>query len=104
LIKKQLADVMENYTSCLALLNTTQYELENYQCPEIPECPKSRIYDVNRDGTIDFSDVQIVLNYIGKKHSNFNNAFTGYHLLYDVNVDQKVDMTDAEDIWANRDS
>jgi len=102
-LTNHLENLIINYTSCRALLNKTQFELENYQCPEIPECPKSRIYDINRDGIIDFNDVKTVLNYTNKKHNKIYLKITGYNLLYDVNVDSQVDMTDVEEIWANRD-
>lgn len=101
--KKALENSTKNYTASQALLNKTQYELENYQCPEIPEYPKSRIYDVNRDGRINFNDVKIVLNYTNEKHGKISLQISGYNLLYDVNVDSLVDMKDAEEIWANRD-
>ena len=102
-LQNEVNNVSIKYTTCQDTLNITQYELENYQCPEIPECPKSRIYDVNRDRKIDFNDVNLVLNYIDEKHSNIYLKITGYNLLYDVNVDNEVNINDAEAIWTNRD-
>jgi len=90
---------------------------ENYECPEVP--PEyiyinttiflgNRIYDINRDGVIDYLDSAEVLWYI--KHGLtyvetliFNHYGNPYQKLYDVNIDGRVNMEDVHDIWINCD-
>lgn len=64
---------------------------------------ESYIYDVNRDGAINLSDVKLVLDYIGRDHGKIEIKLTGFHLLYDVNCDGTVSIIDAESINNNRD-
>lgn len=59
----------------------------------------NRIYDVNRNGVINFQDAGLCWNYmitpeIHDLHGNF---------LYDVNMDGNVNFQDCGLIWINRD-
>jgi len=59
----------------------------------------NRIYDVNRDGRINFMDAGLAWTYsttpeIHDMHGD---------LLYDVNMDGTVNFQDAGLIWVNRD-
>ena len=58
----------------------------------------NRIYDVNRDGVINFQDAGFCFVYV---RDHVNNKYG--NLLYDVNCDGKVDTTDYNLIWQNRD-
>ena len=74
----------------------------NEECPECPEeecIGINRIYDVNRDGKINFQDAGLCWVYIQDEelHCEFGD------LLYDVNIDGVVDMQDSNLIWINRD-
>ena len=69
----------------------------------------NRIYDVNRDGIIDYKDACETLSYINHKPSFFEQIvylrFTDARKkLYDVNIDGVVDTLDVEEIWANIDN
>ena len=59
----------------------------------------NRIYDVNRDGIINFQDAGLCWTYITNPeiHCEFGD------LLYDVNMDGQVNFQDCGLIWVNRD-
>ena len=58
----------------------------------------NRIYDVNRNGVINYQDAGLCYTYIR------SGIYTTHgNLLYDVNCDGIVDMTDVNLIWQNRD-
>ena len=59
----------------------------------------NRIYDVNRDGRINFQDAGLCWTYITtpENHCEYGD------LLYDVNMDGQVNFQDAGLIWVNRD-
>lgn len=59
----------------------------------------NRIYDVNRDGTINFQDAGLAWIYATSPEIH---DFHG-DLLYDVNMDGNVNFQDAGLIWINRD-
>ena len=62
-------------------------------------CGCNRIYDVNRDGVIDFQDSDLCWNYVT------DDSLHDMHgdLLYDVNMDGRVNFQDAGLIWIHRD-
>jgi len=59
----------------------------------------NRIYDVNRDGVINYQDAGLCWVYTTTPeiHCEFGD------LLYDVNMDGQVNFQDAGLIWVNRD-
>ena len=68
----------------------------------------NRIYDVNRDGIIDYKDACETLSYINHKPSFFEKIVylkltDARKKLYDVNIDSIVNTIDVEEIWANID-
>ena len=64
------------------------------------DCPGcNRIYDVNRDGVINFMDAGLAWSYATSPELH---DFHG-DLLYDVNMDGQVNFQDAGLIWVNRD-
>ena len=58
----------------------------------------NRIYDVNRDGVINFQDAGLCWVYI---QNDLGDPYGD--LLYDVNMDGQVNFQDAGLIWINRD-
>ena len=58
----------------------------------------NRIYDVNRDGNINFQDAGLCWTYI---QDDTDDPYG--NLLYDVNMDGQVNFQDAGLIWTNRD-
>ena len=58
----------------------------------------NRIYDVNRNGVINFQDAGLCYIYY---HYEIDNEYG--NLLYDVNFDGIVDEADCIEIWVNRD-
>lgn len=59
---------------------------------------ENRIYDVNRNGVINFQDAgQCYVYYTNEINDEYGN------LLYDVNFDGIVNEDDAVEIWMNRD-
>jgi hypothetical protein len=67
------------------------------------------IYDINRNGIVDYEDACEVLYYL--KHGLsipedwvFNKYGNPYEKLYDVNRDGNVNKQDVEDIWMNCDA
>ena len=58
----------------------------------------NRIYDVNRDGVINFQDAGLCWVYI---EDDVDNEYG--NLLYDVNMDGQVNFQDCGLIWVNRD-
>jgi len=103
-------------------INTNE---ESEECPECPECEDcsgiNRIYDVNRDGKINFQDAGLAWVYIaGGKYpwvyadvDISNTIWSNYaqfkvynkyaELLYDVDIDGDADWDDVQLIWENRD-
>ena len=59
----------------------------------------NRVFDVNRDGRINFQDAGLCHVYSVSPESH---TFYG-DLLYDVNMDGVVDDVDVDLIWSNRD-
>ena len=59
----------------------------------------NRIYDVNRDGIINFQDAGLCWVYITTPEIHDLHG----DLLYDVNMDGQVNFQDAGLIWVNRD-
>ena len=70
----------------------------NFVKTTIREKNCNRIYDVNRDGTINFQDAGLCWVYI---QNNLDDPYGD--LLYDVNMDGQVNFQDAGLIWINRD-
>ena len=64
---------------------------------EADEAPPS-IYDVNRNGVVNFQDAGLCWTYV---RDEIDDPYG--NLLYDVNCDGAVDWTDCMDIWYNRD-
>ena len=62
------------------------------------EPTENRIYDVNRNGVINFQDAGLCYVYY---HNGVDNEYG--NLLYDVNFDGVVDVDDAIEIWEHRD-
>jgi len=58
----------------------------------------NRIYDVNRDGRINYQDAGLCFVYV---RDNIDDPYG--NLLYDVNIDGVVDDSDYLLIWQNRD-
>jgi hypothetical protein len=89
-------------------INLLQKEIDEFECPECEDCDRNPIYDVNRDGIINFEDSTLILNYINHEikyienicYSEFGNA---WELLYDVNYDGKVNLDDAQLVSNNMD-
>jgi len=59
---------------------------------------ENRIYDVNRNGVINFQDAGLCFVYI---HDGIDDEYG--NLLYDVNLDGVVTEEDCIDIWMHRD-
>lgn len=82
-------------------------QIANFTCPECPECEdcdRNPIYDVNRDGIINFEDSSLIWDYIGSDMGYRESKFYGkygnaWNLLYDVNCDGKVNNDDAQSVW-----
>jgi len=66
---------------------------------ENDEANLNRIYDVNRDGIINFQDAGLCWLYI---RDGIDDPYG--NLLFDVNIDGIVDENDYKSIWYNRDS
>lgn len=67
-----------------------------------------KVYDVNRDGKIDYDDVKKVWRYIVNDYDLQEEWFYGRNmdyrkLLYDVNCDGRVDELDAFEVLENMD-
>ena len=99
-------------------INHWKYLYDSYECPEVePEIITqynnktiwnnqtiyldNAIFDINRDGTVDYKDVCEVYSYIKKQPKMLENWFYNkygnpYDRLYDVNIDGKVNNTDVE--------
>lgn len=63
-----------------------------------PHLHCNRIYDVNRDGTINFQDAGLCWVYI---QNDLGDSYGD--LLYDVNMDGQVNFQDCGIIWVHRD-
>lgn len=87
------------------------YETETeyvYETIETTIYINNAIFDVNRDGVVNYLDAAEVLWYIQHGRSMvekfvFSKYGNPYESLYDVNADGVVDMKDVELIWQNRD-
>ena len=71
----------------------------NFVKTTIREKNCNRIYDVNRDGTINFQDAGLAWVYATTPEIHDMHG----DLLYDVNMDGQVNFQDAGLIWINRD-
>jgi hypothetical protein len=91
---------------------------ENYECPEPEVITKyinttetiwnnntiyldNAIFDINRDGIVDYKDVCEVYSYLKKQPKMIENWFYNkygnpYERLYDVNIDGNVNIIDVE--------
>ncbi len=77
-------------------------DLQNYEAIFYSEYRANgcnRIYDVNRNGVINFQDARLCWSYA---IDYVNRTFYG-DLLYDVNMDGNVNFQDCGLIWVNRD-
>jgi len=111
---------------------TGNEEPELEDCPECPELEDTshlnRIYDVNRNGRINFQDAGLAWIYVQGRYPSpcwilnpivttndtwnyiicdpmpHNKNFNSYaELLYDVNTDGIADIEDVQLIWQHRD-
>ena len=92
-------DLYYNYEPKVIYKNTTEYKTI-YRNKYIDDA----IFDVNRDGDVDYNDVGEVLWYINHGVSFvedivFQQYGNPYEKLYDVNCDGNVNISDVDLIW-----
>jgi len=88
---------LTDFDAKLLLMRLTVFENTFYQTYKSSGC--NRIYDVNRNGIINFQDAGLCWAY-GNDPGNY--TFHG-DLLYDVNMDGQVNFQDAGLCYINRD-
>ena len=113
-------EILEHETSIenkIDEINNLQNQLDNYECPE-PDIIyintteyiyetfylENRIYDVDRNGIINYNDACEVLYYVNHdprwiEQKCYDLCGNCWELLYDVNCDGKVNISDVDDIW-----
>jgi len=99
---KTLAIIAVIISVILAGVSYTQYkELKKCKenipdcpdCPECPECWDCSIFDVNRNGRVNFQDAGLAWIYI---QSRYNCISTGTNILPSLLVSNNVDIADCD--------